>query len=304
LVLGENGTAFASGLTAASDGSSNDVDQIASFDLNSGTPNWTYQAPVSNKLSIISVTAGNGLVARNTNGSDTVVRFSAAGNAVSDAWSGTQIDYYIADLWTGAAPGSGMIGYSAASIQFSDSAWILPNQQGSSQAKQAIHVTAFSNSGPNQIAIQNVLQKIVAALPSHSTCSNWLQGGGISAGTSGSAYIQTMLDLNAFGHGVFNKLTVAAFTGAVSDTGVPVGTSMTVNDNSAFFLAKDGNGNSFTTGARHYPGGTLRAQAAILIHETAHGVTVTGFQSDGTQAGKANDELVDKNCRDLIEGLQ
>jgi len=163
------------GLSAANDGSSNDVDQIASFDLNSGSPNWSYQAPISNKLSIIAVTTGNGLVARNTNGSDTVIRFNSAGNAVSDTWSGTQIDYYIADLWTGAAPGSGIIGYSAAPIQFSDSAWFQPSQDGSNQARQAIHVTNFSNSGPNQVAIQSVRHKIVSALPSHSTCSNWLQ---------------------------------------------------------------------------------------------------------------------------------
>jgi len=58
----------------------------------------------------------------------------------------------------------------------------------------------------------------------------------------------------------------------------PVGTSMTVNDNGAFYLANDANGNAFTIGARHYTGGTLEAQAAILIHETAHGVTVAGFQ--------------------------
>src|SRR5882672_2213876 len=50
MVLGENGTAFASGLTAASDGSSNDVDQIVSFDLNSGTPNWSYQTTVGSQL--------------------------------------------------------------------------------------------------------------------------------------------------------------------------------------------------------------------------------------------------------------
>jgi hypothetical protein len=85
---------------------------------------------------------------------------------------------------------------------------------------------------------------------------------------------------------------------------------MTVNDNGAFYLANDGNGNAFTIGARNYTGGTLKAQAAILIHETAHGVTVAGFQSDGggtikdKQAGKANDQMVDKNWRDLIEGLQ
>lgn len=44
----------------------------------------------------------------------------------------------------------------------------------------------------------------------------------------------------------------------------------------------------------------------ILIHELAHQITVSGFQPDfgNPRAGKANDEAVDKNCRQLIEGLQ
>jgi hypothetical protein len=64
--------------------------------------------------------------------------------------------------------------------------------------------------------------------------------------------------------------------------------------------------NPFQVGKRSYAGNTLRAQATILLHETAHQITVSGFQPDNgiPKAGKANDNLVDQNCRQLIEGLQ
>jgi hypothetical protein len=59
-------------------------------------------------------------------------------------------------------------------------------------------------------------------------------------------------------------------------------------------------------GTRKYPGNTLKAQATILIHETAHAVAVSGFQRDNgiPKAEKSNNLLVDKNCRNLIEGLK
>jgi len=79
-----------------------------------------------------------------------------------------------------------------------------------------------------------------------------------------------------------------------------------VNDFSAFFEIKNVQGNSFYIGKRSYPGNTLRAQATILIHEVAHALPAANFQEDfgKPKAGKANDKLVDKYCRYLIEGLQ
>lgn len=61
LVLGENGTAFADGRTAANDGTNNDVDQVTSFDLNSGAPNWTHQAGTQSTLSIMAVLSDGSL---------------------------------------------------------------------------------------------------------------------------------------------------------------------------------------------------------------------------------------------------
>jgi hypothetical protein len=56
---------------------------------------------------------------------------------------------------------------------------------------------------------------------------------------------------------------------------------------------------------------SLKAQATILIHELGHLLSdahlgASGFQHDFgiPKAGKANDALVDQNCRPLIEGLQ
>lgn len=163
-----------------------------------------------------------------------------------------------------------------------------------------------------------MFNKIKTALDADSssqqpTCSAWLQGGGIT----GSAIIQTLLigsdpahPTNNFGHGVFNTTTIAAVTGIQnrdgSFIGVPNNFAITVNDIGAFFNAGDNDGHSYFVGKREYSGNTLRAQATILIHELAHVLSASGFQADAgiPKAGKATDGLVDKNCRNLIEGLQ
>src|SRR5271163_3666925 len=82
LVLGENGVAFASGMTTATvNGTPTQVSQIASFNLSSGAPNWTYQAPTGATLTIIAATQGNGLIVKIVNGSqpDTVVSLDSTG---------------------------------------------------------------------------------------------------------------------------------------------------------------------------------------------------------------------------------
>jgi len=77
----------------------------------------------------------------------------------------------------------------------------------------------------------------------------------------------------------------------------------------AFFNASLGNA-TFTVGRLAYKGGTLKAQATILIHELGHLMSGFGgaflFQNDGGNkaAGRANDNLVDVECRGLIERLR
>jgi hypothetical protein len=309
MVLGENGVAFATDGTA-----------VAAFDVN-GKIGWFYKAPSQDVVSIIAAAAGNGLVAKLTdpNGVETVLRIDPNGVATTDNWTASAIDYFIGDEWTG-FPGSGgsLTAYSAAPVQLSTSVWFAPNMNGTRQAVQNVNVTNFSKTGPNQDTITSVLQKIQAALPSNTTCSNWLQGSGINQGRSGLQQIQDVLSGNFFGHGTVNLGATpyynnAAFTGSLNPDGKPVpglpsspAPIFTVNDIGAFFNATDNQGHPLKQGPRGYAGNTLRAQATILVHETAHQITVFGFQHDNgiPKAGEANDKLVDQHCRQLIEGLK
>lgn len=186
LVLGESGTAF------VTDGADADTGpQIVSFDVNSGSVHWNYLAATQSTLSLVASTAANGLTAKVTdsNGIDTVLRFDATGIATIDTWSGTGIDYFISDIWTGIGSSSALLAYSADPVDFSTAGWFSPKQQGTNKAVQTLQVTNFSSTGPNQSTINNVLQKIVNALPSNSSCSNWLQGSQLN----GLTYIQQLL---------------------------------------------------------------------------------------------------------------
>jgi hypothetical protein len=192
---------------------------------------------------------------------------------------------------------------------------------GSSAAAQDLSVTSFSQqpTDANQSEIKSILQKILNALPTNSSCNNWLQGSGVNQGQSGQVWIQDLISGNLFGHGTVNQAnkiayTIGAFSGTVnpdhsSVSGLPQsGVIFTVNDVGAFFNQFAGGDQSkpFEVGVRNYAGNTLRAQSTMLIHEVAHEITVAGFQSDfgNSKAGKANDKAVDSNCRQLIEGLQ
>jgi hypothetical protein len=131
--------------------------------------------------------------------------------------------------------------------------------------------------------------------------------------------IQAVLGANNFGHGTINingttTYGIDAFSGSVQGQnrtpipGIPANAVFTVNDVAGFFNEYL-SGNQlrlFEVGKRRYPGNSLRAQATILVHETAHQITVTGFEKDFgyPRVGRANDKLVDTNCRQLIEGLQ
>jgi len=167
-----------------------------------------------------------------------------------------------------------------------------------------IKVANFSDKGDHQDAIRKVLNKIHNALsdPANSDCANWLEGG--------ATLIGALVDNNTFGHGNFNVQSTAAFAGQVNadgtPTGVPVTAAFTVNDSGAFFNATNNQGNAFQVGARHYGGGTLQADASILVHELAHIIGAAGFLPDfnDQHAKNVNDKLVDTNCGGLIGGLQ
>jgi hypothetical protein len=305
MVLGENNTAFVS-----------DGKNIAAF--SAGSTVWTYAAASGNTPNLIVSATGGGLVAKTTaSGVDTVLRFDPSGALTTDGWTGSNLDYYIGNLWFGSpSSGSGpaLIAYSAGSVDLAKAPWLALAMMGSRKAIQYLHVTGPSNQGPNQAAILNVLQKILNALPSNSSCNNWLQGAGNSTGISGSALIQAQINDNTFGHGSFNIPGEAVSGGTNLDgssIGVPSTFSFTVNDSGAFFNQTDFAGREFKYGPNGYPGNTLRAQAAILLHEYGHQLTIgkgtpTAFLSDFgiPKANEFNNKLVNTNCRQLIEGLQ
>ncbi len=130
--------------------------------------------------------------------------------------------------------------------------------------------------------------------------------------------MQAVLSVNHFGHATFNiagkvAYNIAAFSGTTNPDhtpiqGLQVTTAFVVSDDSGFFnqYVNGDQARQFLIGKRNYQGGSLRAQATILIHETAHQITVDGFQDDfGDDAAEdSNNKAVDKNCRQLIEGLQ
>lgn len=165
-----------------------------------------------------------------------------------------------------------------------------------------------------QEEIRTACGKILEALSPESKCGQWL------GGSDEIQFIQAIYEMNMFGHGTFysngNLLDEddAAITGSINPdhtkTGIPEGYIFAVNNRTAFFIARTRDNYTIRYGPRNYLGGTLRAQASILIHELAHslskyGLGASGFKHDfgDGKAEAANNRLVDQNCRDLIEGL-
>src|SRR5579863_3529993 len=179
-----------------------------------------------------------------------------------------------------------------------------------------ITVPNFSNSGPMQGVITLDLQKLEGWLSQDSTCESWLTANLAGNGDSIYGLINSYISSNSYGYGNFyvngsQNYTTAAFEGNLNAdytaTGVPGSAAFTINPSGAFFTANAPGGGTLTVGAGNWMGGTLQAQAAILIHELAHLVQAAGFVPDtgGTPAQnaanvKANDAAVNKNCGNLI----
>jgi hypothetical protein len=126
--------------------------------------------------------------------------------------------------------------------------------------------------------------------------------------------ITGLLNPPAYGHAIFNDMRTAAVSGANNFDGTPSGIppnfAMTVNDQGLFFIPKLKLDQDYYVGPRAYRGKTLTAQLTILVHELAHQMHDAGgaihFMNDAgnEQAGRANDTLVDINCRSLIESVR
>jgi RHS repeat-associated protein len=168
-------------------------------------------------------------------------------------------------------------------------------------------VTGYSRSGPKETQIANVLKDILNdILSTKNPCSSWLTGQ-FPAADLITAILGSGPTDYSFGYGVINSNTTAAFVGNVNSDGSPVAglpkdSTITVNTNGAFFNS----GYTVSGGGVRYPGGTLKAQAFILIHELAHEVEAAGFQPDAgsSTAEASNNNLVQKNCGKQIAALQ
>lgn len=255
LVLGESGTAFATNGTDTTNGP-----VVASFNVTSGAVNWSYQASPGTMLSLVATIAGGGVVGKSTTGGvDTVVRFDASGTPTFDNWTvASSLNYFIAGTsWLGfSSAASAPAVYSAAPVELSTSNWYAADGNGGNGANPNLSVTSYSETGPNQVTISHVTQKILVALPNNAQCNNWLQGAGENQGISGLQQMQTVLNENNFGHGVINQYgkvdyVHGAFSGQSNSdhthvSGVPTNAVFTVNDVGAFF-------NQFANGDQSTP---------------------------------------------------
>lgn len=290
---------------------------IVSFAANSGSVNWNYQAAPQTTLTLVVSTVGGGMLAKSTyENVDTMLQLDGSGNATPYSWSAPNASYWAGSFYPAS---SSMVTteYSDTVVPSSSSPWERLNEFGTDQATPSYSVTNYNNTGANQSIITEDLQLILTTLPSYPTCNNWLQGSDSFAGVSGVQQIQNVLGpFGAFGYGTFNiankpDYETVAFSGSTQPPGhTPVpglpsnpAPVLTVNTIGLFFNATSNQGKAYTLGPNRYPGNTLRAQLATLIHETAHQITVNGFLPDAGKPliGAANDALVNTHCKTLIE---
>jgi hypothetical protein len=168
--------------------------------------------------------------------------------------------------------------------------------QGSTN-KNFIHVKNPSKTGTQEQRIDTDLDWIKNNIDPD--CAKWLSGIGAQiAGLEGDPN-----DPNSalIGHGTFDTTSVAAFTGSnPSQTDLPVGYAITVNDTGAFFVGSyTSGGQQYTLTVGGYAGGSSQAQILILLHELAHSLGMIpddfGPGIPGGQSSR-NDKTVMQNC--------
>jgi hypothetical protein len=322
MVLGENGTAF------ASTGGSSGVPGIVSFDMNSGTVNWTYNAPTGYEPYIIASASGNGLAAQLLNistGIGTVTRFDSSGRPTSDSWSAVEIRNFGGSQWLGISGGA-LTAIPAAPVELSTASYYAPDGNGGNAAKQTYSVSHFSQEGPNQTTAVGVVKEIFEALPlatfpGSGSCYSWL-----NAGQNNVSALQTFLTSTPsdWAHGTVNVDGKASYlTNAITEITSLTNLDTTVNDLGFFFNYQYPLGNNqfsaLRVGPRGYVGNTLPAQAQISLHELGHQAQFTippnppkliwqqndagKSEDENRKAVEMNDLLVDRNCGQLIRAL-
>jgi hypothetical protein len=139
LVLGESGTAFATDGASFSPGV---APTIVSFDINSGSVHWSYQAATGGTLSIIASISGNGLVGKLTdqNGTDRVFSFDSNGSPADEGISGSLIGAgWQAQLFTAV----GEFAYST--VNFANSSWPSPGANPGGTATSILNIGTYES---------------------------------------------------------------------------------------------------------------------------------------------------------------
>ena len=169
-------------------------------------------------------------------------------------------------------------------------------------------VVGYKRTGQKETTIADVLATLLKdVLSTDNSCSQWLTGQNFSA----AQFIQAIMGSGpqdyTFGYGAISPNSTAAFVGNTlpgTDApvpGLPIDSSITVNSNGAFFNS------AYTVGSgkTQYTGGTLQAQAFILLHELAHEVNALGFLPDAgnSKAEATNNQLVQQNCGSEVAAL-
>jgi hypothetical protein len=162
------------------------------------------------------------------------------------------------------------------------------NGGGGGSKERILQVTNVQKNGKDYNKVKNRLLDIENLIDPD--CLSFLQSGGSNLGS----YVSDLLSNDLLAVAQFTG-TFAAFTNSAGTT-LPPGTAITVNDIGAFFS------NNYTVDEGNLTGGTARAQAFILLHELGHALGSKGFQPDLNKpsAGKANDKLIDTNCKKTL----
>jgi len=340
MLLGDDGTIF----TTCNNLGSSGAPVLYALDENSGSIKWAYTGTVGSVLTLIAASDGGGVAAKSTyfpqgndigvDGVDTILRFDASGNLATDTWTASGIINFGGGFWLGTSSSSSSppSAYNAPEIPLSASGWYSPEGNGGKAATPDITISDYSQSAPNQTVITDVVQEVLDAVQSSTfiesaacpkCCSKWVE-----SGTVGASDIGTIESIPTwFGHGTiktqgFTDYQTFAITNLSSTnedkspTNWPTNLVTLVNDVSGFY-----NGSyiaynpAYLTGQKTYPllvgtqgytGGTLRAQAAILLHEFGHSLLIPNFEQNdfgSTEKEEFNDSLVNTNCRRMIEAL-
>jgi len=158
LVLGENGIAFAKGIAAASDGSNNDADQIASFNISSGATNWKYQSGAPSTLSILAVLSDGSLVINDSQNGTVLLSPSGASSPLSGPLGGIP-QYSWTERWSVPST-AGVSGLFLPLEVDSASAWATPKGNASQNGAAISLCPCLSQTGNSPSSAMPMLETL------------------------------------------------------------------------------------------------------------------------------------------------